>query len=147
MSATPTGAPPLPAAAREETETGAEAFAKYYIEIDNYVINARDLKPEEELFDPDECSRCKSIVDAYRKSLDKGEYIQGGNYTVTSSKAIKVKEKIYLVTVKYDRDPVQLFNKNGQKVGGLVAAIQGQEALVTLNYREGRWRVSAFDQR
>ncbi|HEX3732695.1 MAG TPA: DUF6318 family protein [Mycobacteriales bacterium] len=149
VSASPEGAPSppqLPAAAREETEAGAEAFAKYYIEIDNYVFSVRDVSEARKLYDPDVCAKCASIDDNYQDLFSKGVYPHGGEYHVRDADATKVVANFYTVKVTYDRDAVQTLDKNGKQVGTSTAESKANKAVLSLIYREGRWFISNFEE-
>ncbi|MGH3426161.1 MAG: DUF6318 family protein [Mycobacteriales bacterium] len=149
VSASATGVhspPPLPAVAREETEAGAEAFAKYYIEIDNYVFSVRDVSEARKLYDPNVCTKCASIDDNYQDLFSKGVYPHGGKYHVRNAEATKVVNNFYTVKATYDRDAVQTLDKNGKQLGTPAAESKANKAVLSLIYREGRWFISDFEE-
>ena len=79
-SATPTQvAPTLPEAAKEDSEEGAVAFVKHYIELLNYAANTGDVKPLRNASDPD-CEGCSSYIEHYETTYENGGYFKDSGW-------------------------------------------------------------------
>ena len=63
--------PPMPAAAKKHTRAGSVAFAKYYIDILNYVILAADSSPAHSLR-ASSCSLCRQLEDRFTTIVGQG---------------------------------------------------------------------------
>ncbi len=144
-SAKPTP-PPLPPAAREQTEAGAEAFVRYYNDIENYVQRTNDVAPAKELFDPKDCPGCQAIVYRHENQAKRGIQLQGGNYQLNSVKAVKLPNGTYVVQVSLDRDAVSEYDTNKHQVINTVPKVSGEEGSFLLLYKEGRWQLQGVVQ-
>ena len=75
-SATPTQvAPTLPEAAKDDSEEGAVAFVKHYIELLNYAANTGDVKPLRDASDPN-CEGCNSYIALFEETYANGGYFK-----------------------------------------------------------------------
>ena len=83
-TATPTQvAPTLPEAATEDSEEGAVAFVKHYIELLNYAANTGDVKPLREASDPN-CEGCNSYIALFEETYANGGYFRDSLWTIDS---------------------------------------------------------------
>ena len=73
----PTVAPVMPDLARENTDAGAEAFVRHYIDTLNYARSSGALEPIEALSDP-ECINCNVTFDTMRGVFGRGGKYEGG---------------------------------------------------------------------
>ncbi|MGI8648238.1 MAG: hypothetical protein DLM55_01680 [Acidimicrobiales bacterium] len=142
-SAKPTP-PPLPPAAREQTEAGAETFVRYHFDIENYVQHTNDVAPAKELFDPKVCKGCQVVVDNHEMTIKKGRQLQGGTYYVRSVEAKKTSSGDYLVSVVIDRDATKVIDSEGKQVGAEIPADFHERGYFYLKYVEGKWSILDF---
>ena len=84
-SATPTlVAPTRPEAAKEDSEEGAVACVKHYIELLNYAANTGDVEPLRDASDPD-CEGCSSYISAFESTYEQGGDVKNFEWTVSSA--------------------------------------------------------------
>src|SRR5665811_2149188 len=82
-SATPTQvAPTLPEAAKDDSEEGAVAFVKHYIELLNYASDTGDVERLREASDP-KCGGCNSYVELYESTYANGGYFKAPGWMTT----------------------------------------------------------------
>jgi Family of unknown function (DUF6318) len=111
-SATPT-APALPAAAREDTPTGAESFARYYIEVLDYAYQSGDTKL---LRKPAQCPGCNAVADGIDKFVASGGRYEGGRLKVVEAESVKhVEGSADLVSLVYSRSERELVSAGGER--------------------------------
>ncbi|MBA2508208.1 MAG: hypothetical protein H0V32_05820 [Nocardioidaceae bacterium] len=80
-SATPTGAPTVPAAAQEQTPDGAAAFVQHYYETLEYSWSVMDSSPLRALGD---CLSCANLAGTIDEVAAAGDHLEGGNIVVKS---------------------------------------------------------------
>ena len=79
-SATPTQvAPTLPEAAKDDSEEGAVAFVKHYIELLNYASDTGDVERLREASDP-KCVGCNSYIELYESTYANGGYFKDSGW-------------------------------------------------------------------
>lgn len=109
-SATP---PPLPATARQDTPTGAESFARYYISTLDYAYQSGDTRTLRKLAD---CKGCNAVADGIEKWISSGGIYEGGRLAVISSRVVKhVPGRAGLVSITYSRSDRVLVSATGQR--------------------------------
>ena len=111
-TATPTQvAPTLPEAATKDSEEGAVAFVKHYIELLNYASDTGDVERLREASDP-KCGGCNSYVELYESTYANGGYFKDSGWK-NSQQVTDVQDGELLVfadieaaggTFKEDRD-------------------------------------------
>jgi hypothetical protein len=69
--------PTMPTVASDDSEAGAEAFVRYWIEMVNYAQRTGDTSGFEELNDI-RCAGCRGMVDAIDSAYSAGGHIEGG---------------------------------------------------------------------
>ena len=83
-SAAPTvTVPTMPAAAEKNSEAGAIAFVKHYIDVFNYASNTGDVKELQKLSDP-KCEGCTSYIELYAGTYAAGGFYKGGDWNVSN---------------------------------------------------------------
>jgi Family of unknown function (DUF6318) len=136
-TASPTpAAPALPAAAREDTPTGAETFARYYIEVLDYASHTGDIRALAVLGN---CGTCRAQVDGIKKFFAAGGHVEGGQIRVTDTESIRFETSAALVNVTYD----QAAGKSVNADGGIDSspALRGETFALTLGRSKGSWSV------
>jgi hypothetical protein len=73
--------PVKPALADQNSAEGLEAFTKYWFELFSYGYETNDWAPYEAVTDPG-CRTCGKYVDIVKGIYDKGQYIEGGSFTL-----------------------------------------------------------------
>ena len=94
----PTVAPVMPDLARENTDAGAEAFVRHYIDTLNYARSSGALEPIEALSDP-ECINCNVTFDTMRGVFGRGGKYEGGAWHVRS---VKTERETWFTLVTVD---------------------------------------------
>jgi len=82
-------APERPAAMDEVSEAGAEAVARYFLELYPYVYATGDLTAWRELSHP-ECVFCASVISNVEEQVAAGHRSEGSEMTVDSLVAVEV---------------------------------------------------------
>lgn len=81
-SATPTvTAPTMPAQAKENTDEGAAAFVKYYIDVLNYASNTGQVEDLSGLSSP-QCQGCNGYIKLYRDTYKAGGYFKDSDWSL-----------------------------------------------------------------
>jgi hypothetical protein len=73
----------LPAAARQPTRAGAEAFIRYFVATYSYAFSALDASPLQAVSDST-CKFCASVATDVRAAKDAGQVFVGGAASVIS---------------------------------------------------------------
>lgn len=74
-------APSLPVEAREQTEAGAEAFVRYYVELMNYGQASGDASPLEAV-SAQECGACSGFISTVDDVYVDGGAVEGGEFVI-----------------------------------------------------------------
>jgi len=75
-------APELPEAATEQSEAGAEAFVRYFVDVINHAQATGDAEAIAQVSEPD-CGACTGFIDATNSAYESGGRIEGGTFTLT----------------------------------------------------------------
>jgi hypothetical protein len=76
-------APTLPAAASKPGRSGAKAFVKFYVDLENYARHTGDVDPLRTYSHP-KCGGCDYFLRYYRALYDRGGWIKRGDRTITT---------------------------------------------------------------
>ncbi|MCZ2818734.1 DUF6318 family protein [Modestobacter sp. VKM Ac-2977] len=116
----PLGPPdlPMPPEAREQTEAGAAAFIRYYVELINHTNSDMDPQFLRQL--SRDCATCDRIADETDADALAGYRYVGGRLSVTSSLEATLStpgqaESAFVI----DQEELAIENSNGQPVPGL----------------------------
>lgn len=133
-TAAPTGAPVMPATAKQNTKAGAEAFARWYIETLSYRLQypAEDM-PAVGL---PSCKVCKIDSRAVQQSRIKGVHTAGPRMTVNSVQSQQM-GKDWFVDVSMRENPVALLDANGKE-------IKRRSAATGIRQPQLRWNGTAW---
>lgn len=105
------GPPEMPAAAEEQTEEGAEAFALHYIDMVNYT----GISPEVGLLEPlssDGCASCVNYEENVRSLAENDAANDGDAATVQQATATGSGES-YLVLVELEQNSYNVVTRDG----------------------------------
>ncbi|KQY55468.1 MULTISPECIES: DUF6318 family protein [unclassified Nocardioides] len=83
----PITAPTMPAAAEGSGDKAAQAFARYWVAMVNYAQETGDTEPLKALHS-EKCTPCSSGVEAVDEGYANGKSMVGGQYKITSLKAV-----------------------------------------------------------
>lgn len=111
-----TPAPPvMPAAAKENTAEGAEAFARWYVETLNHLYQ----HPKAGVLDKyagDDCSRCQRFADVVAGFERDGQSTPGAPFKDAGSTSLRVRANTYEATVAIEQQAMTIRGTNGDVV-------------------------------
>jgi len=87
--------PPMPRAAKDDTDSGAIAFTKHYVDVLNYAAVTGDTVELKRLSSP-KCEGCQEYIDLYEETYESGGYFKGGEWELSN---IEVQEDKKLARV------------------------------------------------
>ena len=132
-----TPAPPvMPAAAKENTAEGAEAFARWYIETLSYLYE----HPKAGVLDKyagEDCNTCARHVRVVRESEERNERADGETYTVLGTGEPLPEEGGFHVTVGFRQNPTTVRDSDGNVVEEL--SEQPEYGYTFKLHHQGRW--------
>jgi hypothetical protein len=105
-------APTLPAAARQDSPAGAEAFARHYVEVLDYASRSGQIQPLEDL---GACGTCKARSRGIKEFFDAGGRVEGGELTIVRSEVIRFVKSAALVNVTYNQAAGRTVAGNGEE--------------------------------
>lgn len=113
-TATPTGAPLLPDAARQQTPEGAEAFVRHWFDLFNYSFTALDSAA---LLSAGNCLTCQQLAKTIDEVAARGHTLTGGQAVVsTVDPAANITEGGTTVTVAFASTSAQELGVDGALV-------------------------------
>ncbi|WP_330472945.1 DUF6318 family protein [Terrabacter sp. C0L_2] len=128
----------IPAAARPQTQAGAEAFSRFYMEQVNRSFVQGDPAPLNGLASGS-CSVCGELSNSAKELRDKGRHHQGLSIEVTSASANRYDKEVRSVLVSIEQHRVPIVDMNGVTVDH-TSADKGA-FLATLKF-DGRWQIA-----
>lgn len=103
--------PNLPATAKKNSEEGAAAFAEYYFELINYVIQTNDAEPLKKSTTR-ECEICgKSLIDPAGRAQISGKWQVGGEHIYEVVDSYKSSSDKAIVTVRFEVESADFYIK------------------------------------
>lgn len=141
-SASASAAPSLPAAAKGRTAKSAEAFARHYIDLINYLGATGDSEPLAAVSAPS-CSVCEAVIDEAQRVYGEGGRFEGGTWTSRRpSTALGSNGRNALVTFVVVVSPQVEVSRSGRR-----KAIAGSKGLLDLQLVAARnsWAVREMD--
>lgn len=78
---TPSAPPKMPRAAHDDTDSGAIAFVKYYVDVLNYTAVTGDTDQLSNLSASD-CEGCQEYIELYKSVYNDGGYFKGGEWSL-----------------------------------------------------------------
>ncbi|WP_417364211.1 DUF6318 family protein [Glutamicibacter arilaitensis] len=101
--------PKIPAVAKEKSQEGASAFAKYYFDLVNYTIETNDVEPLTEVTSKD-CIVCGvSIIDEATEAKRLGKWQVGGMHHAKILDSNLTGKNQAAVIVAYTADKAQIY--------------------------------------
>ncbi|WP_374927978.1 DUF6318 family protein [Kytococcus sedentarius] len=134
------GLPPMPAAAKENSEEGAEAFARWYVETLNYLYQHPQTGILEKYAGPD-CKGCATQIRVMERSVEEGEVAQGEVYSILGSSSLAKGKGDFQAVVAFRQHPVPFVNDEGEVVDEMSSHPEFG-LLFDLAYKDG-WTVMA----
>ena len=142
-SATPTATPPtMPPQARKDSEAGAIAFAKHYIDVFNYASNTGDVKELQRLSDP-RCEGCTSYIRLFKGTYQSGGYYRGSDWTIRRIE-VRVEGKYSMILAKMSA-PAGTFKSSSKDTVHASRAENTVLALLPVRSSD-RWRLYSFER-
>lgn len=136
---TPTADPVIariPAAARENTPTGSEAFARFYV----FRLNAAWTTADASLLaglSQDDCKTCTAFIDTAKRFQRDGLRHDRATLKVTNATAGSFADKRAIVNIFVDQIGVRVIDQSGRTVDKTTS---GRGALVaTMRYQDDHW--------
>jgi len=134
--------PKIPRTAQKNTEDGATAFAEYYLELINYVVETNDAEPIKPVTTR-QCEYCGSaLIDAAELGKKLGVWQVGGKHHGKVMDTYKPTKDRAAVTVKYWISASTVY-RTPNKIDSELEKTEQQEMILDLVY-DGRWKVDAI---
>lgn len=105
----------IPAAARKHTQSGSEAFAKYYIEQVNEAFVKGASRPLEGLASPS-CKVCAALESSARELQAKRRHHKGLSIEVKSAQANRYDSQVTTVVILIEQHRVPVVDEQGRQV-------------------------------
>jgi Family of unknown function (DUF6318) len=130
--------PALPAQARQDSPTGAESFARYYIAAQDYANRTGDTKLLRSLGN---CTGCTSVAEGIERFYRNGGSVEGGQLRVTEADVTRhVAGQAALVTLTYSQAAGVLVNGDGTRQPSPAKVVN--QVVMTLARRAGSWTLT-----
>lgn len=115
-SASPTAPEPpaLPTSATRGGAPGATAFVKHWVDVLNFAGASGQTAALEELSATD-CVRCEALVSGIDAIYKDGSRIEGGGWTVTSTRPYGTREQRFFIDAVIDSEPQSVVSSDGTK--------------------------------
>jgi len=130
----------MPAAAKQHTREGAEAFARHFIDVINYAQETGETDAMGSISAP-RCESCAQYISDIHEWYSEGS-VRGGLLTIKRLQTQPLRPGYSPTSVlDVDVSPVQRFDKAGVKTGAPEPGFSGQ-MFVSLSWEDGIWRVA-----
>lgn len=139
------GLPPMPAAAEDNSEEGAEVFARWYVETWSHLYQ----HPEAGIFGAhaaDSCKTCSHWEGIFADSVESGEHALDKPVTVTGSSALPLADGGFQVGVDFEHHDVTVADRSG-KVVETISSPEVTGFVVTLQRHGDDWIVTEMPAR
>ena len=140
-SPSPTKSSAVPAAAREKSEKGAEAFVRYFIQQSSAAWTTPDARLIEDLSDPD-CASCRSLAKTASDLQAKGHRYRDDPISVVSVESLVGDGARQNVAATIKQHPMEVVDTNGKVVS--TDAADDLDRTFLLYWKEGRWIVGGI---
>lgn len=132
--------PSMPAEARKETDAGARAFMKYWVDSMNYFLQTGDSQYVDPLVSSDN-DQYTEVLNNYKKSYEEGKWSYGTVLEITpeDSDMVQFADGDWSLIVKNNRSEGGIASKSGSvtKVEG--RDFNNQPLGAILSYENGSW--------
>lgn len=137
--------PVMPEAAKQQTKEGWEAFAKYFIEELNYMVETNDPSRVEKLSVGD-CDFCRTEIDFANFANEQKQWAVGGRYAFESARTQLEKDRLGNVggTIVISRAAGSYVDIQGPLND--VAPSAGSQWYLQLSPTSDGWMVFQFDE-
>lgn len=135
--------PPKPAEMSQETEEGAIATVRYFIDAVNLAYETNDPSYFEDLQTKD-CGPCNSIAVDLVDAAAANQHHQGYNLSLGKiSKTGKAESGWYGVRIDVIEGPYEVFESDGS-ISDSKEKAETYTTTFALEFEEGQWRVKAY---
>lgn len=131
------GLPPMPAAARENSEEGAEAFARWYVETLNHLYQ----HPQTGILDKyagKDCQRCERFAQVVREFSANDERAESAPFKDVGANSLATEGDEYIARVALEQQPTRVVSADGS-VGYQFEADDDQGLLFELTFSGDGW--------
>lgn len=135
--------PVMPDLARENSDAGAKAFVKHFIETYNYAGASGDTAPFEALSGPD-CEPCFDISSTIEAVLDAGGHYKGGQWRVNAA-TVETIDWYKIVRVDSEFDEEEIVGESGATPR--IVPAERDEVDFQIYFDDGNWTVLAFSSK
>ncbi|STX14368.1 DUF6318 family protein [Kytococcus sedentarius] len=131
--------PPMPPAAKENSEEGAEAFARWYVETLNHLWQQPQAGAIEQFSAPT-CRQCANYEQTFREQEQSGEHQEGEAARIVGTHVAGGESpSTHEVIVVVSQPPARQVDASGEKIKDL-PAIDGLGLRLNMHYAGG-WRI------
>ncbi|WP_146112235.1 DUF6318 family protein [Arthrobacter sp. MYb222] len=135
--------PKMSAAAKKNSEEGATAFAEYYFEVINYVIQTNDGEPLKKSTTR-QCEVCgKSLIDPAGRAQISGKWQVGGEHSYQVIDSYKSSNNKAVVTVRFEVAAANFYIKPNE-LESRKDKRPSKTAAIGMEYDSG-WKVYIID--
>ncbi|MGP0223652.1 DUF6318 family protein [Paenarthrobacter sp. NCHU4564] len=132
--------PVMPAAARENTKEGLEAFIRYWYAVKSYANETGDVQTLRSLH-TSECGVCTHMVELTLESYESGRWISGGKL---STGAFLIEGESLVphshARIQVMQDEIHYYNANGSE--GRPSDAATNDVFLVIAAFEGEWKVT-----
>ncbi|WP_416370919.1 DUF6318 family protein [Timonella senegalensis] len=124
----------------EETEEGAIATVRYFIDALNFAYATTDTKHVRTLFDQS-CEFCKPLVENIDDAKSEGNKFE--NYELQIDEILKsgsMDSELFAVAANVSQQPITVLTAAGEVVR-TSDPVTGHRSMFALQYRDGSWMV------
>ncbi|XKH04884.1 DUF6318 family protein [Kytococcus sedentarius] len=133
------GLPPMPPVAKENSEEGAEAFARWYVETLNHLWQQPQAGAIEQFSAPT-CRQCANYEQTFREQEQSGEHQEGEAARIVGTHVAGGESpSTHEVIVVVSQPPARQVDDSGEKIKDL-PAIDGLGLRLNMHYAGG-WRI------
>ena len=125
---TPAASPTLPAEWTDDGSAGAEAAARYFVDLYTYTESSQDVGPWIGISN-DECVFCQSVLDDVASQKAAGTITRSSPMTVTSATTEELNPLAFSVVLTVAKEPETLWSvdghliREGEDVGGTLTLV------------------------
>jgi len=134
---------PVPAAAREQTAIGANAFLGYYIELMNY--STRNLTTDSLRTLSGDCQTCRTFADGLDEVASSGNTIEGADFTINGSSEPLLRDDTAEFSMSLTQRNSRLLSSDGAPISEYDqadATFAGSGALLSWDATRTTWLMS-----
>ena len=133
------GLPPMPPVAKENSEEGAEAFARWYVETLNHLYQ----HPQTGILDKyagEDCQRCDRFAQVVREFSANDERAESAPFKDVGANSLATEGDEYIARVALEQQPTRVVSADGS-VGHQFEADDDQGLLFELTFSGDGWLI------